>query len=1032
LTQFAVKYRPVTYVALVAILGLGILALFTLSRREDPDLQGRFVQIIALYPGANATQVEELVSDKLERSLLELDDIKTVRSTSRPGIAVLQAEASDQLHDMKKFRDELRNRMDDARGSLPRGVVSVDVNDRFADTSALVIGITWDGATDRQRGDLARKLRDRLRHLADIAEVNLVAEQDERVTVALSAQRLAQFALTPSQVTAAIAHRNALPDTGGSVGAGDARLRIQPSGDLADANALPDLILAAPNGHPVALREVATVKRDYADPPTQLLRVDGKPAVGISLTMRKGSNITTLGTKARKILAAMERELPAGARFHLLNDLPRSVDRRMGEFLTNLVSGVVLILVVLYLFMGKRAALIIGAMLPITILGTFALMFVFGREIQQISITALIIALGLVVDNSIVVVDNIERKLSLGLTPERAAIEGTDELRVPLLTSNLTTVASFAPILLLSGGVGEFIRDLGIVTSLATMISLLFNYTIAPLIAIRFLRGAQEDRPNALRRSVLWLVDRLRDAISWLAERGLRRPGLTVTLALAGLLLALSVIPRLGTQFFPSAERDQFTVDVWLPEGRDIRATERTTARIEEILRRHQGVRSVAGYIGQGGPRFYYNINPEAPAANYAQIVVNTTSLEETHRLVPVVQQEIDATISEARVIARTLEQGPPVGAPIAVRITGESIADLRATGEQIKTLLNATPGTLSASQDYGELPLVLRTDIDQNQAALAGLTSADIAQAAQMGFSGMTASVLREGEKEIPIQVRLDPAERADAQALADMPLPTSNGTVVPLRQVASLALVPQEGRILRRNHLRTLTVSAYSDGSRLASQTLADARKRLDHLSLAPGVALGYGGEQEEVGKSFTELLLMLGVSLTANLIIVVWEFNSFRAALTILIAVPFSMIGAILGLFVTHQPFGFMAFLGITSLAGVVTNHAIVLFEYALEEQRHGGTLDQALLTAGRKRLRPILLTVALSIFGVLPQAFNGGSLWPPLAWSLIFGLLMSLVLTLVIVPAFYKTISSRRTDAVRKSGMETAETAALQTP
>ncbi|MCW3098956.1 MAG: acriflavin resistance protein [Chthonomonadaceae bacterium] len=1034
LTQFAVRYRPVTYVALVAILGLGILALFTLSRREDPDLQGRFVQIIALYPGADAAQVEELVSDKLERSLLELDDIKTVRSTSRSGIAVLQAEASDQLHDMKKFRDELRNRIDDARGSLPQGVLSVDINDRFADTSALIIGVTWDGATDRQRGDLARKLRDRLRRLADIAEVNLVAEQDERVTVSLSAQRLAQFALTPSQVTAAIARRNALPDTGGSVGAGDARLPIQPTGNLTNAAELPDLILAAPNRHPVTLREVATVTRDYADPPTQLLRVDGKPAVGVSLTMRKGSNITTLGAKAKQILAEMKTELPAGAELHLLNDLPRSVDRRMGEFITNLVSGVALILVVLYLFMGLRAAFIIGAMLPITILGTFALMFIFGRDIQQISITALIIALGLVVDNSIVVVDNIERKLSQGLPPEQAAIEGTDELRIPLLTSNLTTVASFAPILLLSGGVGEFIRDLGIVTSLATLISLLFNYTIAPLIAIRFLRGAQEDRPNALRHVVLWLVDRLRDGISWLAERGLRRPGLTVMLALLGLCLAFSIIPHLGTQFFPSAERDQFTVDVWLPEGRDIRATERTTARVEAILRRQQGVRSVISYVGQGGPRFYYNINPEAPAANYAQIVVNTTDLEETHRLVPIVQKEIDASISEARVIARTLEQGPPVGAPIAVRITGDSIADLRATGEKVKSILNSTPGTQAVSQDYGELPLTLRTEVDQDQAALAGLTSADIAQAAQMGFSGMTASFLREAEKEIPIQVRLDPAERSDAQSLGDMPLPTSSGTTVPLRQVASLALVPQEGRILRRNHVRTLTVSAYSDGSRLASQTLAEARKKLDHMSLPGGVALGYGGEQEEVGKSFTELLLMLGVSIAANLIIVVWEFNSFRAALTILIAVPFSMIGAVIGLFLTHQPFGFMAFLGITSLAGVVTNHAIVLFEYALEEQRHGGTLDQALLAAGRKRLRPILLTVALSIFGVLPQALNGGSLWPPLAWSLICGLLMSLILTLVIVPAFYKAISPRRSGATRKRMLETSgpESAVLPAP
>ena len=1011
LTKFAVRYRPVTLTLLAALMGLGLLAIFTLSRREDPDLQGRFVQIIALWPGSTAPQAEELLADKLELTLLEIEDIKTVKSTSRPGIVVIQAECSNQTHDIKKFRDELRDRIADVRSALPAGVLSVDVNDRFADTAAVIIGVTQEGATDRQREDAAKKVRDRLRTLHDVAQADLIAPQEEQITIALSSQRMAQRAITPAHVSAAIAQRNILPATGGSVALGASRFSIQPTGNLADYREMENLVIAAPDNAPVYLRDIADISRGYADPPDFLFRVNGMPAVGVSVTMRKGFNITALGDEIEGELKALKAELPA-AEFTRINDLPRSVVGRIAEFRDNLLSGVALIVIVLYLFMGLRSALIVGAMLPITILGTFALMFLFGRDIQQISITALIIALGLVVDNSIVVVDNVERKLSAGIQPEQAAIEGTDELRVPLLTSNLTTVASFAPLLLLSGGVGEFIRDLGVVTSLATLISLLLNLTVMPLLALRFLRGVHEDRPNRLRRGVLSLVDRFRASISALAEHGLKRARLTVALGIVGLLFAIAIIPRLGLQFFPSAVRNQFTIDVFLPEGRDILETQRVAEKVEAIVRRQAGVESFAAYVGQGGPRFYYNVNPEPPTANYAQIVVNTDSPERAKSMIAAIQQAANETITEARVTAHSLEQGPPVGAPIAIRVSGERISDLREIGDKIKAILNRMPGATSIYHSYGEVPLTLNVAVNEDRARLAGLTAADIAGAARQGFSGETASYLREGDKEIPIQLRLEPNERDSPQSLADMQLPTSGGGSVALREVATLSLAPQEARIERRNHVRTLTVSAFSDGSRLPSQILADAQGQIKNLALPSGVTIGYGGEQEEVGKSFTELLLILGLTVVANLVIVVWEFNSFRAALTILAAIPFSLTGAILGLWVMGLPFGFMAFLGITALGGVVTNHAIVLFEYALREQRDGVSLDRALLDAGTRRLHPILLTVLLSIFGVLPQAINGGTLWPPLAWSLIFGLLMSLALTLILIPSLYKVLTPRR--------------------
>jgi multidrug efflux pump subunit AcrB len=1011
LTRFALRNRAVTWLLFAAVMTFGIISVFLLSRREDPNVSERWGQVIALYPGATGAQVEQLVADPLERTILELDDVKSVTSTTRPGITVLDVEVGDRTRDIPKFWRDLRDRVGDSEPDLPAGV-QMTINDRFVDTSALVFGVTWPGASDRQREDAGKLLRDRLRQIPDVAEATVLGAQDERIYVDLSPIRMARMGVTPTQVQQAIASRNVLALTGGSALSGAARFAIAPTGDIGGTADLGSVVVAAApalpgqgGGSPVYLRDIARITRGYADPSSFLIRVNGQSAVAVSVTMRKGRNLSTLGAEIRQALPAIRVAMPVGATITIVNDLPRSVQRRMGDFVENLVSGVALIFVVMGLFLGLRSALIVGTLVPVTIVGTFLAMWLFGRDIQQISISALIISLGLVVDNSIVVIDNIEKKLAEGMEREHAVIAGTDELRRPLLTSNLTTIASFAPLVLLSGGTGEFIQDLGIVTSMATVVSLVFNLTIAPLLALAFLRAHAAERTGPVTRLVDAAVGALRRAMHALAVRGLRRPRRTVALATIGFAIAVTLIPHLGTQFFPSAERDQFTIDVWLPEGRDISATAAVTARVERILAGCPTVVSAVSYIGQGGPRFYYNISPEPPAPNYAQIVVNTRSVDDTAALVARVQRAADATIPDARITVRHLEQGPPVGAPIAVRISGPDVGQLRALAASVESILTSTPGTGTVYSNYGELPLALKVDVDEDRAARLGVTSADVALATQMGFSGVTATIVREGDRQIPVMLRADAADRAGPGLVGDMAVPTRFGTAVPVRQVARLSLGPAEGRVVRRNHVRTLTVFGFTDGSRLPSQVLADAQRRIGAFPLPDGYRLSYGGEDEQIQQTFTEMMLVLGLIVVTNLIIVVWEFNSMRVGLAILAAMPFSLTGAIVGLFLTHQNFGFMAFLGITSLAGVVTNHAIVFFEYALADHRRGTPMTAALIAAGQSRLRPILLTVLLSIFGVLPQAVNGGSLWPPMAWSLIFGLAASLVLTLVVIPSVY---------------------------
>jgi multidrug efflux pump subunit AcrB len=523
-------------------------------------------------------------------------------------------------------------------------------------------------------------------------------------------------------------------------------------------------------------------------------------------------------------------------------------------------------------------------------------------------------------------------------------------------------------------------------------------------------------------------VNRLRDGKASLATWAFKRPGFIVAVSALALFFSVNLIGKLGLAFFPAAERDQFTIDVWLPEGRDIQATERVAARMEQMVQKQTGVHSYVSYIGQGGPRFYYNVSPEAPAANYAQIVVNTESMHVTDRMVASLQREALATIAEARITARRLEQGPPVGAPIAVRVSGENVATLRQIADQIKITLNQTSGTHSIYDTFGEDTLNLQVNVNEDRAGLLGLSSLQVAQSAKLAFSGQTVTLLREGDKEIPVDVRLVESERKLSDVL-DLYVAGTRGAVQ-LRQVANLALTPEASRITRRNGERTVTVFAFTDGSRLPSAVLADVQARLARLKLVPGYRIGYGGEAEETQKSFGYLGLVFAGAFVLNIVILIVQFNSWPLVLSVLAAVPLGVIGAVPGLYLAHQNFGFMAFLGIAALGGIVTNHTIFLFHYAQEHAQHEGiSMSEALVEASRRRLRPILLTVLLTVGALLPQAFSGSKLWPPLDWAIIAGLTVSTILTMIVIPSIYTLLSkTRRKPAHVESATESVITVA----
>lgn len=1011
MTRWAFRHRAVAWLLTALGVALGVAALFALPRREDPDLQGRFGQVVALYPGATTEQTEAQVAQKLERTLRGIDDIRSVETTVRPGVAVLEFDAADRMTgSLARLQDDVRERIADARAALPAGVRSVVVNDRFSDTAALILGVTHPGAAPRELEAIARRVRDRLEALPEVGEATLLGVREERVTVALSAQRLAQYGgeVTVDRIRTALERRNILPEAGGSVAAGSARLTLAPSGELHTQASIEGIIVGQVDGAPVYLRDLATVTRGYQDPPDSMLRVDGQPAVGVSLTMRRGGNIGILGQRAR---AALHVALPAGTKLTVLNDLPRSVARRIAGFFRELQWAVAILFGTMWLFMGRRAALLVGAMLPLTMLATFAAMWAAGRDIQQMSIAALIISLALVVDNSVVILDNIEEKLRAGVPRDDACVDGAEEIRSPLLTANLVGMTSFLPLAFLPGSVGDFVRDLGLVTALALTTSALLSLTVLPLLCHRFLKAAGEEGQTVIQRWLEGRVGQLREGKAALAGWAFRRPGTVAGVAALALTGAVSLIPQLGIAFFPPAERDQFVIDIWLPEGRDLAATAAVTRRVEELLAAEKEVVSSVAFLGAGGPRFYYNVSPEPPAANYAQVLVNTRSLDATDRLVPALQARASAQIPAARVMVKKLEQGPPVGAPIALRIAGDDLSTLLRLGEEVKERLAATPGAISVHDSFGAPWLRLAVEVDPERAAAAGVSSATVAETTRLAFSGQMATGLREGDKEIPVDLRLSADERRRPADVLDLYLPSPDGPVQ-LRDIASLRLEPALSRIVRRDARRTLTVFAYSDGSRLPSAILEELRATRPQRLLPPGYTLAFAGESEEGGKSFTDLAAVFSVALAINLALLTFQFGNAAIVLAVLSSVPLGVIGAVPGLYLARQPFGFMAFLGVAALGGIVTNHTVFLFHYAQEESRlRGVSMTEALVRASRRRLRPILLTVLLSVGALLPQAFSGSRLWPPLDWAIVAGLLVSTFLSMIVIPSVYTLLSRR---------------------
>ncbi len=866
----------------------------------------------------------------------------------------------------------------------------------------------------RQLDELSAELRDRIARLPEVARVDRHGLVPERIHLLYSQERLASFGLQPRQIGEALRARNVTVPAG-SITTGQRVLLIDPGAAYVSVDEILDTPVAqAKDGRSIHVRDVAEVHRTYETPATEaswLSWQDGQGqwhrsrSVALAVQARSGVQVVELGKRLDALLEQAKPQLPHDLILARTSDQPQLVAAKIGEFSQSLAEAVAIVIAIALLFMERRSALLVAASIPLTLAMTFGLMDLFKLDLQQVSIASLIIALGLLVDDPVIASDAINREIAAGVPRRRAAWQGPNKLAKAILFATLTNIVAFAPLLLVSGTMGEFIYSLPMVVTLSLVASRIVSMTFMPLLGSYLLRGQKgyEAALDGDGRGAL-LARKYNALTEWMLDH----KGKSLLAFLAFLVIGLLPAGLIRTQFFPEEALSRFYIHVRLPEGSDVRATQRISAEAWQVLAETEGPRLARAttFVGNGGPRWWSNVAPEPKTANYALILVEVKDAEATRDMIGRLQRHLTQRIAGARFEVYRISSGKPAVTPVEVRISGPDREVLRDLADQVKELLRASPQTGDVTDDWGAEALKVGLRVDEGRAHAAGVTHADLANSTLLSLSGSTVTQLREDDKLIDVVLRLQADQRGSADQVRNLYVWSGRtGKAVPIEQVAHVSHAMQPQKIVRFAQQRTITVGAIPRDGALASSVLRDARPGLEKLRLPPGYTYEFGGEQEQQAKAFATVSIALKVSVALIFLVLVWQFAHVVKPLIVFAAVPFGLVGVVLGLTATQTHFGFMAFLGVASLIGVIVSHIIVLFDFIEEAREHGVGLHRAVIDAGLVRLRPVLVTVLATVGGLIPLALEGGPMWRQLVYVQIGGLLLATVVTKGVVPVLY---------------------------
>ncbi|MDU9591842.1 MULTISPECIES: efflux RND transporter permease subunit VmeI [Vibrio] len=1008
IAAYFIRNRVISWmVALIFLIG-GIAAFFGLGRLEDPAFTIKDAMVVTSYPGATPQQVEEEVTYPIEKAIQQLTYVDEVNSISSRGLSQITVTMKNNYgpDDLPQIWDELRRKVNDLKGTLPPGVNEPQVIDDFGDVYGILLAVTGDGYSYKELLDYVDYLRRELELVDGVSKVSVSGQQQEQVFIEVSMKKLSSIGLSPDTVFNLLSTQNVVSDAG-AIRIGDEYIRIQPTGEFQSVDELGDLLITESGAQGlIFLKDVAEIKRGYVEVPSNIINFNGSLALNVGVSFAEGVNVVEVGKAFDHRLAELKYQQPVGIEISEIYSQPKEVDKSVSGFVVSLAQAVGIVIIVLLFFMGLRSGLLIGLILLLTVLGTFIFMKYLAIDLQRISLGALVIALGMLVDNAIVVVEGILIGTQKGRTRLQAATDIVTQTKWPLLGATVIAVTAFAPIGLSEDSTGEYCGTLFTVLLISLMLSWFTAISLTPFFADIFFKGQKikqgEGEENDPYNGVIFVIYKK------FLQFCMRRAWFTVVVLIAGLAASIYGFTFVKQAFFPSSTTPIFQLDVWMPEGTDIRATNTTLKELESWLAKQEHVDHITTTAGKGLQRFMLTYAPEKSYAAYGEITTRMENYEALKPLMAKFREYLKANYPEINYKLKQIELGPGGGAKIEARIIGSDPTVLRTIAAQVKDIMYADPQATNIRHDWRERTQVLEPQFNESQARRYGITKSDVDDFLSMSFSGMTIGLYRDGTTLMPIVARLPEDERIDIRNIEGMKIwSPAQSEFIPLQQVTmGYDMRWEDPIIVRKNRKRMLTVMA--DPDILGEETASTLQKRLqpqiEAIQMPPGYSLEWGGEYESSGDAQESLFTTMPMGYLFMFLITVFLFNSIKEPLIVWLTVPLALIGVTTGLLALNTPFGFMALLGFLSLSGMVLKNGIVLLDQIEIEMKSGKEAYDAVVDAAVSRVRPVCMAAITTILGMIPLLPD--IFFKPMAVTIMFGLGFATVLTLIVVPVLYR--------------------------
>jgi len=1000
LSDWALKHRSFVWFLMIVSVVAGIISYMSIGREEDPNFAIKTMIISAALPGADTRETLTQVTDRIEKKLEDLDELDFTRSVTRPGQSIVYIEllASTSAKDLPEIWQRVRNMMADIRGEFPAEFAGFSFNDSFGDVFGNLYAFTYDGFTPREVRDYAEVVRRSVQALPDAGKVKLFGTRDEIIYIEFSTERLAAMGLNQEAVQATLAAQNAILPSG-VIDAGPERVLVRIGGQFSGAESLEDINLRVGDRF-FRLTDVADIRRSYEDSASALFRYKGQEAIGLAAGMRQGANIVEFGEEIDAVIAKAQAELPIGVEIHQVADQPHVVEEAVGHFLQALLEAILIVLAVSFISLGLRAGFVVALTIPLVLAITFVVMAYTGFTLQRISLGALIIALGLLVDDAMIAIETMITRLERGEPLTKSASYAWTSIAFPMLSGTLVTVAGFIPIGLNTSAAGEFTFSLFVVIAVSLTVSWVVAVLFAPLLGVTFLPAKLKHHSGE--------PGRIRKAFHFVLKAGMNHRWITIGLTLAVFAFSVFSMRFVEQQFFPNSDRPELILDFTLPQNASISQTSSEMARMESRLEGNENVLFWSTYVGEGAPRFLLAYDVTTPGPNIGQIVIQTPSVEARDELRAELKTVAENEFPGVDVFVKLLEIGPPVGRPVQYRIAGPEIETLRDYARDLTAVVASDDRLEGVIMDWNEPVRVVRVDILQDKARQLGITPRDIASALNAIYDGASVTQLRDAAYLVDIVARGDAASRQSVEALADLQLSGAGSVTIPLRAVARFSYETEPPVIHQRGRTPTVTIKAAISSKDQPATIVTALNDQIEafNAKLPLGYHVEVGGAVAESAKSQAPIVAVVPVMILTMLMLIMIQVQSFRLMFVVVCVAPLGLIGVVAALVPSGAPLGFVAILGVLALIGILIRNSIILIDEIEVLRSKGQSAWDAVFNASDARARPILLTAAAASLALIP--ISRQIFWGPMAYAMMGGIIAGTVITLFFAPALYLAV------------------------